>query len=133
MKISHISPNIAFKKVTTQAAQRAFDEIADLGEDRSALKKDDVKQLVAIGYVARSYDVDFSKEANRYLVCRNGDYPTSLNLLPYGKPVRFDNFEDAVDYSLEIQEEHNNTLIKNARNYSEGAIKTLFTTESYYK
>ena len=58
MRVSNITPNVSFKRVTKQAASHALNEAK---KENSLWSTQDVNSLIGKGFASTCYDVGFNK------------------------------------------------------------------------
>lgn len=129
MRVSHITPNVSFKKVTKEAAKHALKEAK---EENSRWKTADINCLIAKGFAATHYDVGFDKESGKYTVYRNNEKPRGTTML-LGGPQKADNLAQAVNLSLTKQEQQNEYLTQIAKQMDEPNLLGIFTVEDVKK
>lgn len=125
MRVSNITPNVSFKRVTKEAAKQALKEAK---EENSRWKTADINCLIGKGFAATHYDVGYDKKSGKYTIYRNDEKPRGTTMLLDG-PKKADNFAQAVNSSLYKQEQHNEYLTQIARQMDEPNLLGIFTVE----
>ena len=129
MRVSNITPNVSFKRVTKQAASHALNEAK---KENSLWSTQDVNSLIGKGFASTCYDVGFNKESGKYTVYRNNERPRGTTML-LGGEKEVESLAEAVNLSLQKQQQQNEYLTQIAKTMDEANVLGLFTVKDIKK
>ena len=129
MRVSSITPNVSFKRVTKVAAKHALNETK---KGNSHLQSQDVKRLIAKGYTAISYDVGYDSKSKEYTVYRNNEKPRGITMI-IDSEKRFKDFEEAVNFSSQKQKQQDEFFPLIAKSMDEANVLGFFAIEDTQK